>query len=358
MLRGGDDMIKIISKLMLNPIFLKKGSESNMRKNIIILLAVIFAVSLSVTSAACKIEPVVEEPAVEEPEELVIRVVYHNTGIVFAQLIKAGVDAAAEELGIDAEMTGPVEPDVEEQVRIIEDLITLQVDGLAISNVSAEALNPIIKEALDAEIPTVSFNSDASGSERLAFYGQDLVQSGRTQAEILVEYMGTEGEVLIFSCDAAAAWSNDREQGVREGLEEYPDIEIVGIVNTGVEEQACYAAIESALLANPNLKGAATLDAVTTPAFGRALLRENLAGKIYHVGHDLLPETLDNIAAGATNASLSQDPFKQGYLPVKALYDYIVNGIPLESGDTGVLRVDETNIDEYIERLEKGEPIG
>ena len=70
-------MIKIISKLMLNPIFLKKGSESNMRKNIIILLAVIFAVSLSVTSAACKIEPVVEEPvveepAVEEPEELVL----------------------------------------------------------------------------------------------------------------------------------------------------------------------------------------------------------------------------------------------------------------------------------------------
>jgi len=295
---------------------------------------------------------------VENGEQLVIRSVYHNTAINFAQPIKAGVEAAGEELGIDAIMTGPVENDVDEQVNIIENLITTQVDGLAISNVSAEALNPIIDKALEAGIPTVTFNSDAAGSSRLAFYGQDLVQSGRTQAEILVEYMGTEGKVLLFSCDAAAAWSQDRETGVREGLSKYPDIEIVVMVNTGVEEQACYAAIENALLANPDITGIATMDAVTTPAVGRAILRSDLAGKINHVGHDLMPETLENIKDGATDASLSQFPFNQGYKPVKSLYEFIVNGVTLESVDTGVLRVDSTNVGEYLEKLDKGEPVG
>jgi len=295
---------------------------------------------------------------VKRGETLNFKVIYHNTGINFAMILKRGVEEAVKEFGVNAEFTGPVEPNVEAQVAMIESFIASEVDGLAVSNVSAEALNPVIERAIAAGIPTVSFNSDAAGSKRLAFFGQDLVQSGRTQAEILVEYMGKKGKVLIFSCDAAAAWSLDREKGVREILAKYPDIQVLTTVNTGVEEYTAYAAIENALLANPDVAGIATLDAVTTPLVGRYILRNNLVGKIKHVGHDLLPETLQNIKAGATNASLSQDPFKQGYLPVKALYEHIVKGVPLQSVDTGVLRVDEKNVDEYLEKLEKGEPVG
>jgi len=295
---------------------------------------------------------------VQKGEPLNIKVVYHNIGINFAMVLKRGAEDAAKEFGVNVEFTGPVEPNVETQVAMIENFIASEVDGLAISNVSAEALNPMIERALNAGIPVVTFNSDAPGSKRLAFFGQDLVQSGRTQAEILLEYMGEQGKVLIFSCDAAAAWSLDREKGVREILGKYPNIEIINTINTGVEEYSAYAAVENALLANPDVAGIAALDAVTTPLVGRYILRNNLVGKIKNVGHDLLPETLQNIKAGATNASLSQDPYKQGYLPVKALYEYIVKGVPLQSVDTGVLRVDETNVDEYLEKLEKGEPIG
>ena len=294
----------------------------------------------------------------QKGEPLNIKVVYHNTGINFAMVLKRGAEEAAKEFGVNAEFTGPVEPNVEAQVAMIENFIASEVDGLAISNVSAEALNPVIERAIAAGIPTVSFNSDAAGSKRLAFFGQDLVQSGRTQAEILVEYMGTKGKVLIFSCDAAAAWSLDREKGVREVLGKYPEIQILTTVNTGVEEYTAYSAVENALLANPDVVGIATLDAVTTPLVGRYILRNGLVGKIKHVGHDLLPETLQNIKSGATNASLSQDPFKQGYLPVKAIYEFVVKGVPLQSVDTGVLRVDEKNVEEFLERLEKGEPIG
>ena len=295
---------------------------------------------------------------VKKGETLNFKVIYHNTGINFAMVLKRGTEEAAKEFGVNAEFTGPVEPNVEAQVAMIENFIASEVDGLAVSNVSAEALNPVIERAIAAGIPTVSFNSDAPGSKRLAFFGQDLVQSGRTQAEILIEYMGEKGKVLIFSCDAAAAWSLDREKGVREILAKYPDIQVLTTVNTGVEEYTAYAAIENALLANPDVTGIATLDAVTTPLVGRYILRNGLVGKIKHVGHDLLPETLQNIKAGATNASLSQDPFKQGYLPVKALYEFIVKGVPLQSVDTGVLRVDEKNVDEYLEKLAKGEPVG
>jgi len=99
------------------------------------------------------------------------------------------------------------------------------------------------------------------------------------------------------------------------------------------------------------------LDAATTPATGLVLKRMGKTN-IIHVGHDLVPLTLDNIKAGITKASLSQFPYNQGYLPVKALFELIVNKKKMESVDTGILRVDSNNIDEYLDKLKKGEPIG
>ncbi len=293
--------------------------------------------------------------AEKKPEDIVIRVIYLDVSINFAQPIKAGVEAAAEEFGIDAKLDGPVDWNLDQQVAIIENYITQGVDGLAIAPLSAEVIDPIIAKALDAGIPVVTFNSDSPSSKRIAFYGQDLVESGRVQAKYLADYIGGKGKVLITSVDAAAPWSQDREKGNREMFANYPDIEVVGIINAKGDEQTTYAAIENAIQANPDLAGIASLDAVTTPAVGRALLRYDLKGKIKQVGHDLMPETVDNIAAGATNATLSQNPYIQGYLPVKALFEHIMEGKPLESVDTGILKVDESNVEEYLERLDKGD---
>ncbi len=287
-----------------------------------------------------------------------ISVVYHDTGIQFGQVIKAGALAAGKELGIKVEFVGPIGIKVDEQVAFVENAITKKVSGLAISNVNGEALNPMIAKAMAAKIPVVTFNSEAPGSQRLAFFGQDLVQSGRSAADILGGALGGKGKVLIITGEAAASWSQDREKGARESLAKHPGITVINTISTGWEEQAQYAAIENAIRANPDLAGIVSLDAATTPATGRALSRLNKAGAIKHVGMDLVPETLDNIKAGATTASLSQDPYKQGYLPVKALYELIVNAKPVKSVDTGILKVDAKNVDEYLQKLKAGEPIG
>lgn len=292
------------------------------------------------------------------PKDIDITVIYHDTGIEFAQVIKAGALAAGKELGINVEFVGPIGIKVDEEVAFIENAITKKVEGLAISNVNGEALNPVIDKAMAANIPVVTFNSEAPGSKRIAFFGQDLVSSGKAAAESLVKAMGTEGPVLIITGEAAASWSQDRENGARTELAKYPGIKVVNTISTGWEEQAQYAAIENAIRANPDLKGIISLDAATTPATGRALHRVERATKIHHVGFDLIPETLDNVKAGVTDAALSQNPYMQGYLPVKALFEFITTGKAIESVDTGILQVDQTNIDEYLEKLKKGEPIG
>ncbi len=304
---------------------------------------------------------IVEKVENNRLEDLKIVNVYFDTSIPFFTLLKAGVDQAAVDLGIDAEITGPSPQDVREQVAIIENLITMKVDGIVSDNINPEAMNAIHKAATEAGIPLVTFNSDAEGSTRMGFYGQDLIQSGRTQAEILIEYMGEKGKIFIISGDIAATWSQDRVAGNEETFAKYPDIEIVESINAGKgkwDASEIYSDIETALYANQDITGMVTMDVFTTPAAGRLIIRENLIGKIFHVGHDLPPETLENIATGATNASLSQNPFAQGYESVKALYEFIVNGTAPTGKDTGILRVDETDVQEYIDKLEAGEPVG
>jgi len=305
--------------------------------------------------AAAFASPALAAPA---PKDISITVVYHDTGLEFGQVIKAGAMAAGKELGIKVEFVGPIGIKVDEEVAFIENAMTKKVSGLAISNVNGEALNPVIDKAMAANIPVVTFNSEAPGSKRMGFFGQDLVLSGKVAGDALKEFMGANGKMLIITGEAAASWSQDRENGVRAAIAKYPGIKIVNTISTGWEEQAQYAAIENAIRANPDIKGIVSLDAATTPATGRALARLNKIGAIKHVGFDLIPETLDNVKKGATNASLSQNPYMQGYLPVKALFNYIMTRKPIKSTDTGILRVDSKNIDAFLTKLKNGEPIG
>jgi len=293
-------------------------------------------------------------------EQLEIIAVHQDVSTVFSQTIGNGVRQAGVDLGIKVDYTGGTqETDIENMVALIENLITRKVDGIMVANVNGQALNPVIDKALAAGIPVITFGTDSEGSGRLAFVGQDYKNSGIQQAKILGELMNGEGKIIITSCATPAQWSVLREAGVREGMAQYwPNIEIVNIFDTGTEDQTVYSTIENALKSNPDVTGLASLCSVTTPVAGRVINRLGLGDTIIHVGHDLEPEILENMVAGATKASLSQDPYKQGYEGIKMLYDFIMNGVVPSNLDTGIKPVFANEAEDLLKRLEAGEPIG
>lgn len=296
---------------------------------------------------------------VRKGQKLVIKVIHQDVMNEFSQVIGSGVKSAAKDLKVDAEFTGASgETNIADMVALMETLITRKVDGIALANVQGEAFNPIIKKALAAGIPVIEYGTGVPGSPRLGFVGQNLVQSGVAQGELLAKALGGKGSVVIFSCATSAEWSLQREKGVRQALANYPGIKVVNIVETGNEDQQVYATIENTLRANPDLSGVATLCSVSTPATGRVISRMGKVGKLTQIGHDLQVETLNNIKAGNTTASLSQNPHKQGYEATRILFDFIMKGTVPKDVDTGILPVDSKNIDEYLQKLKNGEPIG
>lgn len=284
---------------------------------------------------------------VENGEPLVIKLSYHDPSLAFASPIEAGMNRAGEEFGVDVQLIGPAGGDPAAQVSEIQTLITQgNIDGLAVSSASNDALMPVIQQAYDAGIPIISFNTNNPDSKQLGFVGQDLKASGVTEGERLLEVLdGETGDIVVVSVDTGAGWSNDRFSGFEEALEGSGN-NIIGPVNTGNEPTGAYNTIESTMAGESDAIALVSMDCCSFTAAGTWVQQHDKVGDIVLVGFDLQAQTIDNVKNDVAAFTIGQAPEEQGYQAVKVLYDYIANGTPIEDVDTGADIFTKENIDE------------
>lgn len=266
------------------------------------------------------------------------------------QIAHEGALAAAKEIGegkIEIQWTGPVTSDAAQQAQIIESLIEKKVDGISISVNDADALKDVINKAMDAGIPVVTFDSDAPKSKRISFYGTNNYGSGKIMAELLVKYMGRSGNVALLTGTPGAPNLEERINGFKEYIKDYPDVKIVDI-------QACYddinkgvSQMEAVMQAHPDLNGWVLIGGwpLFTPPPGP--LAGKKAGKITIIAFDALPEELAYVRQGYVQGLVGQKLFGWGYESVRLLkgirdgkrFDPVI--------DSGVDIVTKENVEEY-----------
>lgn len=295
-----------------------------------------------------------------------VGIVYMNTTVPFAQAINQGIVDAAKEFGINAYMTGKDTWDTSAEIEVVENLVMKEVDGIAIAVMDEPGMTPVIQSSLKNGIPTIAFNVDADKSGRLGFVGEDLFLAGAATAEDIVKRMGTKGKILISSVAQSATWSRQRQDGVESVLKKYPDIEVVQVVDCPGSEQEAYGTLENALLAHSDINAHISLGG-TCYVFARVMKENNIGNldsdkPIYTSGHDLTPnqEKLEQIRDGWISSAYTQNPYDQGYQAVKMIADFYKTGDPASFKilDTGVKCVDRTNVQEYFDKLAKGQPVG
>ena len=121
-----------------------------------------------------------------------------------------GFKDAAAKYGCKAEMIAPSDFELPKQVKVLEDVVARQVDGIAISALDDGGLVPVIHDAVKAGIKVVTFDAPAPSSEALTYIGTANEAAGFAAGEALIRVLGGKGEVAVLQGGLGAPNLNER----------------------------------------------------------------------------------------------------------------------------------------------------
>lgn len=162
---------------------------------------------------------------------------------------------------------------------------------------------------------------------RLCYVGTDSFLEGRICGERLGEAIAGKGQVAICIGKLEAANLALRRKGFMASVEEkYPEIEIVAVYESQLNPEIAYERTLDILKKYPKLAGIYVTEAGSPKGVARAVVQAKKAHKVKIVGHDVLKDNMRYVKEGIITATLSQDPFAQGYDPMIHLFNHIVAG--------------------------------
>lgn len=219
------------------------------------------------------------------------------------------------------------------QLALIDELLEEGIAGLAIAAVNDYAIQKRLNDLIAAEIPVVILNSEIENVTPLCYVGADYLFSGRTAAGILhLIAQERQTELLVLTGSASMLSHTMRITGFLQELTrlEMPChlIEICKVYDRNESSNDClaYETALDMLHKHPETTAVFTV-AGSVSAVARAIKDAGMVGKVTHLSFDLNSETLPVLQDGSLTAVIGQESFKQGYQPIKLLFDYLVNGI-------------------------------
>jgi simple sugar transport system substrate-binding protein len=283
----------------------------------------------------------------------------HVTTNSFFTPTQYGAEDACKLLGCSYQWTGSANSVVAEMVNATNTAISGKADGLAIAVVDKTAFKAPVDQALSAGIPVVSYNADGTvspsgvattGTDRLAYYGQDLYQSGVQLGNKIVSLMGGGGDAVGFIATPGAGNIQPRIDGAEAAIKASGKNITLKSITSGATLPQENTTINGYVLSHKStLKGIFAVDAGSTQTVGQIVQKYSLAGKVAAGGFDLTPQTLNSIKAGDLDFTIDQSPYQQGFLPVLGMYLYQLSGglVAPSTTDTGLTFVDKTSVGPY-----------
>jgi ribose transport system substrate-binding protein len=264
-------------------------------------------------------------------------VAFVTNGIAsFWVIAEAGAEQGAKDFDVNLEVRMPPEG-IGDQKRMVEELLTLQVDGIAISPIDPDNQTDLLNQAAEQTI-LITHDSDAPASNRRCYVGMSNYDAGRMCGELVKEAMPEGGSVMIFVGRIEQDNARLRRQGVIDelmnrshdperfdppgGVIESPgvsDYVILGTRTDNFEFSAAKSLAETALAAHEDLGCMVGLFAYNPPYILEALRAADRVGQVKLVGFDEEDATLQAIEDGECHGTVVQNPYRYGYESVRIL---------------------------------------
>lgn len=247
---------------------------------------------------------------------------------VFFRDVLQGIRRAASEIkdiGVSLRYWEVVRFSVADQLAYIDNLLAEGIDALAINPINDAKIKKKLAALAKSGMPIITFNSDIKGIGRLAYIGCDYRKSGKIAAGLVAMASREQGNVAIVTGSLKSLGHCLRVKGFREELSRFASLRVTEVVEMFDDDDTSYAKVRDLLERNGGI------DAFFFSAAGKRggirAIREHGFGeppKIVTV--DIDPFTRHCLAGGIVSATVCQQPFLQGYEPVRQLAEYLVHG--------------------------------
>jgi ribose transport system substrate-binding protein len=270
---------------------------------------------------------------------------------------RRGAEAAAKELGekhgiqIQIVWMAPDHEDGQLQATAVAQALSDRANAILISCSDTKKCTTAINEAVDRGVPVMTFDSDAAGSKRFAFYGLDDENLGKTVMRELASQLQKKGPVAILAGNQDAPNLRKRVDGVRREAALTPGITIVGTFNHPETPTDAAEAVASAQKANPKIQGWAMVGgwALSTPRLTKELDPKKV--KIVAVGG--LPAQLPFVENGLAPVLLALPTYNWGYVSVQRIVDkvHLKQDVPAILPPMDVIRVTKDDLGTFARQL-------
>lgn len=209
-----------------------------------------------------------------------------------------------------------------EQIRGQED-----VDAVILHAASMTGLDGEIGRLLSGGRPVFTIGADAPYSGRTCFVGPKAYESGRIAAQVMANYMGRQGNVVIINQIVEQMQTAERSRGFIEAVrEQYPHIQIHRII---VDQPSRYREAVTELAAQGQADGLLCTDADCYIA--GQVLRDLGRKDIVITGFDLTAEAGALMKEGYIQVILSQNPRMQAEIALRRMCEYLTMGTPVQA---------------------------
>ena len=235
-----------------------------------------------------------------------------NNSADFWTIARRGVEKADAELAdVEAEFRISADGTAAEQQRIVDDLLTKGVDGIAISPVDPQNQTALIDAAAKRSL-IFTQDSDAPQTNRLCYIGTDNVEAGRQAGQLIREAIPEGGSIMLFVGKLDTRNAQERIQGIKEALTG-SSVSIIDVRTDDADDVRAKANAADALVRHPDIKGLVGLWSYNGPAILNAVREAGKVGRVQIVTFDEADDTLAGVKDGSIHGTVVQQPFEFGY---------------------------------------------
>ncbi len=270
--------------------------------------------------------------------------------------MQRGAEQAAADLGIDLVVQIPEKWNTTVQTPMLDAMVARgDLDFLFLAPVDTQAMIAPMQKAVDSGLPLLTVDTSIGDGDYatgpvtfpLSLISSNNVEGGKIACRALAESIGKQGKVYIQNTVQGVSTTDQREEGCKEALAEYPDVTLVGVDFNDDDPSKAQAQVTAKLQQVPDLAGIFGTNVFSAQGAGQVVANQGLSGIVKVVAFDATETAIEMLKNSTVDLVIAQKPYDMGYMAVAMGLAYLdgVTSVPSRIS-TGYALITRDNVDD------------